>query len=154
MKLFINPLNGVWSWRPCWAYAFIGAARAAFREVADSLAVQGTINEQVSAQQSLVNATEETYRLSNKRYENGVDNYLSVLVAQRSLYLQQQVLIGLHLTRLANEVKLYAVLGRGRRPARSTPWRIIEVSDEGSHRESLDRILSCGVLWLLRLRGG
>ena len=89
------------------------AIQTAFREVADSLAVQGTINEQVSAQQSLVNATEETYRLSNKRYENGIDNYLAVLVAQRSLYFQQQVLIGLHLTRLANEVKLYAVLGGG-----------------------------------------
>jgi len=89
------------------------AIQTAFREVADSLAVQGTINEQVSAQQSLVNATEETYRLSNKRYENGIDSYLNVLVAQQSLYAQQQVLIDLHLVRLASQVKLYAVLGGG-----------------------------------------
>ena len=89
------------------------AIQTAFREVADSLAVQGTINEQVSAQQSLVNATAETYRLSNKRYENGIDNYLAVLVAQQSLYPQQKVLIGLHLARFANQVRLYAVLGGG-----------------------------------------
>jgi len=93
------------------------AIQTAFREVADSLAVQGTINQQVSAQQSLVNAVAETYRLSNKRYTNGIDSYLAVLVAQRSLYGQQQVLIALRLVRLANQVRLYAVLGGGGEPA-------------------------------------
>jgi len=58
------------------------AIQTAFREVADALAVHGTINQQVSAQQSLVNAVEETYRLSNKRYIKGIDSYLGVLVAQ------------------------------------------------------------------------
>ncbi|MEA2040472.1 MAG: efflux transporter outer membrane subunit [Thermodesulfobacteriota bacterium] len=89
------------------------AIQTAFREVADSLAVQGTINQQVSVQQSLVNATAETYRLSNKRYTSGIDSYLSVLVAQRSLYGQQQVLISLRLAKFANQVRLYAVLGGG-----------------------------------------
>jgi multidrug efflux system outer membrane protein len=89
------------------------AIQTAFREVADALAVQGTINQQVAAQQSLVNATAETYRLSNRRYTIGIDNYLSVLDAHRSLYFQQQVLISLHLTELANQVKLYAALGGG-----------------------------------------
>jgi multidrug efflux system outer membrane protein len=89
------------------------AIQTAFREVADSLAVQGTINQQVSAQQSLVNAVAETYRLSNIRYTNGIDSYLAVLVAQRSLYGQQQVLIALRLVRFANQVRLYAVLGGG-----------------------------------------
>ncbi len=90
--------------------------QTAFREVADSLAVQGTIDRQVSAQQSLVDATEETYRLSNIRYEKGIDSYLAVLVAQQSLYGQQQVLIELRLARLANRVNLYAVLGGGGGP--------------------------------------
>jgi len=87
--------------------------QTAFREVADSLAVQGTIDRQVSAQQSLVNAVAETYRLSNIRYTIGIDDYFSVLDAHRSLYFQQQVLITLRLTRLANQVNLYAVLGGG-----------------------------------------
>ncbi|MBW1733537.1 MAG: efflux transporter outer membrane subunit [Deltaproteobacteria bacterium] len=87
--------------------------QTAFREVADSLAVLGTINDQVSAQKSLVDATAETYRLSNKRYEKGIDNYLAVLVAQRSLYAAQRGLIELRLARLANQVRLYAVLGGG-----------------------------------------
>jgi multidrug efflux system outer membrane protein len=89
------------------------AIQTAFREVADALAGQGTIDQQVSAQQSLVNAVAETYRLSNKRYTMGLDSYLGVLDAQRSLYVQQQILISLRLARLANQVRLYAVLGGG-----------------------------------------
>ena len=89
------------------------AIQTAFREVADALAVQGTIDRQLSAQQSLVNAVSETYRLSNKRYTKGIDSYLGVLDAQRSLYAAQQGLIGLRLAMIANQVRLYAVLGGG-----------------------------------------
>ena len=89
------------------------AIQTAFREVSDSLATQGTINQQVSAQQSLVNAVEKTYELSNKRYTNGIDSYLGVLDAQRSLYASQRVLIELRLAKLTNQVTLYAVLGGG-----------------------------------------
>ena len=81
-----------------------------------SYAVQGTIDQQVSAQQSLVNAVAETYRLSNKRYTKGIDSYLGVLDAQRSLYAAQQGLIDLRLAKLANQVRLYAVLGGRRGP--------------------------------------
>jgi multidrug efflux system outer membrane protein len=89
------------------------AIQAAFREVADALAVQGTIHQQVSAQQSLVEAVAETYRLSNRRYTMGIDSYLGVLDAQRTLYAQQQLLVSLRLAKLANQVGLYAVLGGG-----------------------------------------
>ena len=89
------------------------AIQTAFREVADALAVQGTIDQQVSAQQSLVNAVAETYRLSNKRYTKGIDSHLGVLDAHRSLFAAQQGLVALRLAKLANRVRLYAVLGGG-----------------------------------------
>ncbi|MGD0017533.1 MAG: efflux transporter outer membrane subunit [Verrucomicrobiia bacterium] len=89
------------------------AIQNAFREVADALATRGTVDQQVSAQQSLVNAVAEAYRLSQSRYDKGIDNYLSVLDAQRSLYAAQQGLVSLHLAKLANQVQLYAVLGGG-----------------------------------------
>ncbi|WDN87245.1 outer membrane protein, multidrug efflux system [Desulfosarcina sp. BuS5] len=92
------------------------AIQTAFREVADALAVQGTIDQQVSAQRSLVDAVAETYRLSNKLYAKGIDSYLGVLDAQRSLFAAQQGLISLRLARLANQVRLYAVLGGGGEP--------------------------------------
>jgi multidrug efflux system outer membrane protein len=89
------------------------AIQTAFREVADALALRGTINDQVAAQQSLTDATGESYRLSQARYEKGVDNYLNVLDSQRSLYGSQQNLISVRLARLTNLVTLYKVLGGG-----------------------------------------
>jgi len=89
------------------------AIQTAFKEVADALAVQGTVNRQIAAQQSLVDAVAETYRLSNARYTKGIDNYLGVLDAQRSLYAAQQGLIVLRLAQLTNRVSIYKVLGGG-----------------------------------------
>jgi multidrug efflux system outer membrane protein len=89
------------------------AIQTAFREVADALAVQGTVNQQIAARQSLVEAVTETYRLSNARYTKGIDSYLSVLDAQRSLYGAKQGLIALRLARISNQVTLYKVLGGG-----------------------------------------
>lgn len=87
--------------------------QTAFREVADILAAQGTVDQQIAAQQSTVDSDQEVYRLSSKRYVNGIDSYLSVLDAQRSLYRAQQELIYLRLAKLTNEVKAYAALGGG-----------------------------------------
>ncbi|MDD2680243.1 MAG: efflux transporter outer membrane subunit [Candidatus Omnitrophica bacterium] len=87
--------------------------QTAFREVADVLAVQGTVDQQIAAQQSLVDSEQKVYHLSSKRYSNGIDSYLSVLDAQRSLYRAQQELIYLQLSKLVNEVKAYAALGGG-----------------------------------------
>jgi multidrug efflux system outer membrane protein len=89
------------------------AIQTAFREVADALAQRGTIDEQLSAQQSLTDATTESHKLSLARYEKGVDNYLQVLDSQRALYGAQQNLIGVRLARLSNLVTLYRVLGGG-----------------------------------------
>ena len=89
------------------------AIQTAFREVADALAQRSTIDEQVTAQQSLTDATAESHKLSHARYEKGVDSYLQVLDAQRALYGAQQNLISARLSRLANLVTLYRVLGGG-----------------------------------------
>jgi multidrug efflux system outer membrane protein len=87
--------------------------QSAFREVGDSLTLRTRLTEQQDAQQALVNALDETYRLSDARYKAGIDSYLSVLVAQRSLYGAQQSLINVRMARLSNLVTLYKVLGGG-----------------------------------------
>jgi len=89
------------------------AIQTAFKEVADALARRSTIDEQLAAQQSLTDAGAESYRLSQARYDKGVDSYLNVLDAQRVLYAARQNLIGTRLTRLSNQVALYQVLGGG-----------------------------------------
>src|SRR5208283_1462485 len=89
------------------------AIQTAFREVADALAQRGTVGDQIAAQESLVQASAEAYSLSNARYMKGIDSYLAVLDAQRSLYTAQQGLISLRVARLNNVVTLYKVLGGG-----------------------------------------
>ncbi|MCC7175829.1 MAG: efflux transporter outer membrane subunit [Bryobacterales bacterium] len=89
------------------------AIQAAFREVSDSLSLRTRLLEQQEAQQALVRSLEQSYRLSEARYQAGIDSYLNVLVAQRSLYGAQQGLVSLRLARLTNLVTLYKALGGG-----------------------------------------
>lgn len=87
--------------------------QSAFREVADALAARGELGEQLDAQDSLVRSTAQSLQLSQARYARGVDSYLEVLDAQRSLYAAQQSLIATRLARLSNSVTLYKALGGG-----------------------------------------
>lgn len=89
------------------------AIQTAFREVADVLAVRREIGQQVAAQQSLVASAANIRALAEKRYADGIDSYLGVLDAQRSLYAARQGLVSLRLAERANRVRLYAVLGGG-----------------------------------------
>ncbi|GAB4248268.1 MAG: efflux transporter outer membrane subunit [Acidobacteriota bacterium] len=87
------------------------AIQTAFRETADVLAVLGTVDERIRAHEALLDAASEAYRLSEIRYRNGIDSYLSVLDAQRSLYGAQQAMVWLRLAKFSAQVRLYAVLG-------------------------------------------
>jgi multidrug efflux system outer membrane protein len=89
------------------------AIQVAFREVADALASRGWIDEQLRAQTARVAAEQERFRLSDRRYRAGIDNYLTVLTAQRDLFAAQQQLIQTRLARLTNLVGLYKALGGG-----------------------------------------
>ena len=89
------------------------AIQSAFSDVADALARQGTIGEQLAAQRALTTAASQALALTKARYERGTDPYLNVLVAERTLYSAQQTLISTALTRLTNAVSLYRALGGG-----------------------------------------
>src|ERR1700733_6747480 len=89
------------------------AIQIAFREVADALAARGYPPRPLQAQQALVSASQDAYRLAQMRFRGGVDNYLSELDAQRSLYDAQQQLQIVRLQRLENLVTLYKALGGG-----------------------------------------
>lgn len=89
------------------------AIQTAFREVSDALSRRVSLLAQQQALESLVRTLEETHRLSEARYESGIDGYLGVLVAQRELYAARQQLVSLRLARWSNRVTLYKVLGGG-----------------------------------------
>ena len=58
----------------------------------------------------------ETYKLASSRYDKGLDSFLRVLDAQRSLFAAQQGLVLVQLSKRANQVRLYEVLGGGSEP--------------------------------------
>lgn len=89
------------------------AIQTAFQEVADALATEGTVADELLAQQQLAAATAEALRLSEERYKNGADSYLEVLDSQRSNFSAQQAVISAQLSRAASLVTLYKVLGGG-----------------------------------------
>jgi multidrug efflux system outer membrane protein len=85
--------------------------QTAFQETADALARQGTIADQLKANQSFSAAAQDTYRLTDARYRGGIDTFLSSLDAQRSLYTAQRNLVATQLVGASNRVTLYRVLG-------------------------------------------
>lgn len=87
--------------------------QTAFREVADALAGRGTYLEQLSAQLALVQASNRQYQLALARFKGGYDPYLDTLVAQRTLYTAQLVMITTRLEQMSNTVTLYKTLGGG-----------------------------------------
>ena len=73
------------------------AIQSAFREVADALAERATVAERIDARRKQVAATQNSLKLSDARYRGGVDSYLNLLDAQRSLYAAELELIGVRL---------------------------------------------------------
>ena len=84
-----------------------------FREVSDALISYQYIREQRVQEELLVNALRDRVRLANLRYEGGIDNYLSVLDAQRELFDEELRLAQLRLGELTTVVQLYKALGGG-----------------------------------------
>lgn len=89
------------------------AIQTAFREVSDALAERETLGRRLQAQQALVEASSDSFRLSQARFERGVDSYLGALDAQRSLYSAEQALIETRLSRFTNLVAFYKAMGGG-----------------------------------------
>lgn len=87
------------------------AVQTAFREVADSLARDGTIDAQQAAQRRLVLASERAFSLAEQRYRSGIDNFLTALSSQRALYAARQSAIATDLALVSNRVSLYRAIG-------------------------------------------
>ena len=92
-------------------FTYQKAIQTAFREVADALARRGTIDDQLRARQAQQDAAADNYMLSDARYREGIDDFLSTLDAQRSYYFAQQTLVQSKLTAASNLVDLYEALG-------------------------------------------
>jgi multidrug efflux system outer membrane protein len=88
-----------------------GAIQTAFREVADALAVQGTIAERARAAAANTAAAADTATLTDARYKGGIDNFLASLDAQRSLYAARRSEIATQLLLVQTRIALFRALG-------------------------------------------
>jgi len=86
---------------------------SALREVADALAVYRKTAEERGEQERLVEALRQSAGLSTQRYRGGLDSYLQVLDAQRSLFQGELDLTRLRWQELTAIVQLYRALGGG-----------------------------------------
>lgn len=84
-----------------------------FREVADGLAGQHTLGEQVLAERRSVEASQNAFDLAELRFQEGVDDYLTLLDTWRMLYGSQQRLVRIRLMQQLNMINLYKALGGG-----------------------------------------
>lgn len=87
------------------------AIQSAFRETADALAVASTIGKRLSALEQFAEDAGVTLNLSQERFRIGIDDYLSVLDAQRQNYSAQQQLILANRDHALNTIALYRALG-------------------------------------------
>ena len=97
------------------------AIQSAFREVSDALVARETYATQILALENNVTAQQRRYDLSDIRYKQGVDNYLTVITAQQSLMAAQQTQITARYAQLVNLVTLYQALGGDWQTPESTP---------------------------------
>jgi len=89
------------------------AIQSGFREAADALALNESLDAQLASQQALVAAAEQAQRLSQARYDAGLDSFLTLLDARRTAYTARQSLVSTQLAQQSNQVALYKVLGGG-----------------------------------------
>ncbi|GAA0773267.1 efflux transporter outer membrane subunit [Castellaniella ginsengisoli] len=104
--------------------AYEKAIQTAFREVADGLAGEATYSRQLDALRATEESALRALKLSQIRYETGVDSFLQVQSAQIALYGVQQQFIQLGTDALFNRVELYKALGGG--------WSADDLPEEAS----------------------
>ncbi|AME02029.1 transporter [Moraxella osloensis] len=89
------------------------AIQTAFKEVNDVFANRATLNQQLTAYNQSLAANQKYYQIVQARFKAGLDNYLGVLDAQRSIYSSQQNILNTKQSQLLSQIQLYQVLGGG-----------------------------------------
>lgn len=89
------------------------AVRNALRDVSDALIAVEKTSQEYQQQLRLVEALREANRLSELRYEGGVDNYLQVLDSERDLFSGELTLAQIRRDEWTAAADLYRALGGG-----------------------------------------
>jgi NodT family efflux transporter outer membrane factor (OMF) lipoprotein len=85
----------------------------AFQQVEDSLAALRILTQQIQQQQRAVESARQALDLETKRYQNGIDPYIDVVIQQNTLLSAQQTLAEIEIQRTMESVTLIEALGGG-----------------------------------------
>jgi NodT family efflux transporter outer membrane factor (OMF) lipoprotein len=85
----------------------------AFQQVEDNLVATRVYSQQILKQQEAMKAAQEYLDLETERYNTGVDPYVDVVLAQTTLYGNQQTLNALQVEQMMSAVQLVQALGGG-----------------------------------------
>jgi multidrug efflux system outer membrane protein len=94
-------------------YQYEQAVLNANREVDDALAGVRADRDQVTADETQVNALRRALQLASDRYTSGISSYLDLLDAERSLFTAELTLVQVEAQELGDVVNLYRALGGG-----------------------------------------
>ncbi|EJX10474.1 Outer membrane efflux protein [gut metagenome] len=89
------------------------AIQTAFREVADALANEGTVERELVALTELAAAAKKAYELADVSYNAGAVSYNDLLISQRAMVDARQGMINAQRARAASAITLYKALGGG-----------------------------------------
>lgn len=106
-------LRGVQADRDGAVAAYDGAVAQALREIADAAAGQRGLAERLTEARAAVASSEDAHRVAKLRYDGGLGNYQSVLLAEQTLLAQRRSLAGLESRALSADVALVKALGGG-----------------------------------------
>jgi multidrug efflux system outer membrane protein len=85
--------------------------QVAFRDVLDAIVSVNAFSEKVKVQKDLIEATNKRLNLTEKRYNAGIDNFLSVLDSKREAYAAEQNFIREKLQETLAKISLFKALG-------------------------------------------
>ena len=86
---------------------------AGFQQVEDALATLRILTQQIQQQRKAVESATVALDLETKRYQEGIDPYIDVVIQQNTLLAAQQILAQIEIQRATASVQLIEALGGG-----------------------------------------
>lgn len=93
--------------------SYQGTVLDALREVEDALGSELYLAREENARQAALSAAQSAVDRTRRDYEAGINDFLSLLDAQRRVFTTEQRTINLHTARFNNRVSLALALGKG-----------------------------------------
>src|SRR6202000_223385 len=84
-----------------------------FQQVEDNLAAVRISSQQIQSERDALTSAQQFLQLSVARYQTGVDPYLNVLIAQNTVFTDEETVVTLQIQQMVSAVALIQALGGG-----------------------------------------